>query len=58
MIDIKQVPEHALDALVRPLITVIRAYYDDPENQRKYEEWYLAKHGHYPANASYMNTEK
>lgn len=38
-----------VDALARPLVGMvdrIRAFYDDPENEREFQEWYLIEYGH------------
>ena len=38
-----------VDALARPLVGMvdrIRAFYDDPENEREFQEWYLKEYGH------------
>lgn len=35
--------------LARPIVGMmekIMAYYQDPENERAFQEWYLAKFGH------------
>lgn len=38
-----------IDDLARPLVGMadrIRAYYDDPEHEREFQEWYLKEYGH------------
>ncbi len=38
-IDINKVPESDLNVMARSLITSVTAFFEDPENQRKFEEW-------------------
>lgn len=33
------IPQYDLDHLTRPLVKLIAKYFEDPENQRKFEEW-------------------
>lgn len=54
MIDVKKIPQFELDILSKPLIPKITEFYNNPENQKEYEEWHFKKYGHYPTNASYM----
>lgn len=38
-----------IEALARPLVGMvdrIRSYYDDPEHERDFQEWYLREYGH------------
>lgn len=38
-----------VEALARPLVGMvdrILAYYDDPEHERAFQEWYLKEYGH------------
>lgn len=58
MIDIRLVPESEMNSMCRLLIKEITAYYQIPENQKKYEEWYLKKFGVMPTEASYMKSPK
>lgn len=38
-----------IEDLARPFVGMverIEAYFDDPKNERDYQEWYLQKYGH------------
>lgn len=38
-----------VESLARPLagmVDQIRSYYDDPEHEREFQEWYLKEYGH------------
>lgn len=54
-IDLKQIPQHDIDLLARPLINIVAEFFNNSANQKKYEEWHYKKYGRYPTEASYMN---
>lgn len=35
----EDVPEHILDSMARGVVIAMEAFYADPENVRKFEEW-------------------
>ena len=41
-IDAKKIPKERVETMARPVLAAVRAYFDDPKNQREFEEW-LAK---------------
>lgn len=36
------------DRSCRIIVELAKAYFADPENMRKYREWYFVQHGRYP----------
>ena len=44
-----QLTPQQIESLARPFVHMadaITEYYKDPENERKFQEWYLKKYGH------------
>ena len=38
-IDIKKIPEADTNVMARGLLATIAAYFEDPENMRRFKEW-------------------
>lgn len=38
-VNINEIPESDMNVMARSLITSVTAFFDDPENRRKFEEW-------------------
>ena len=40
--------DNQINELAKNIADSIRAFYDDPNNQKAYEEWHLKKYGYLP----------
>ena len=41
--------KHQVEDLARPFVSMvdrIKAFYEDPKNERDFQEWYLREYGH------------
>lgn len=41
--------KHQVEDLARPFVSMvdrIKAFYEDPKNERDFQEWYLKEYGH------------
>ena len=56
-VDMNKVPAGALNALCRGLSKNISKFFENPDNQRAFEEWHTLTYGRPPQEASYMNTQ-
>lgn len=54
MINIQEVPKDQMNSLSKVVLSAVTRFYENPENQRRFEEWHLSKYGVLPTNASYM----
>lgn len=42
-IDAKKIPRHQREQLAAPLLTIVRAAFEDPKTQKEFEEWKTKK---------------
>lgn len=56
-IDVTQIPSPVMNAHCRTLLNCIGKFFDDPQNQRDFEEWHKKQYGRYPSEASYMEVK-
>ena len=42
----KRLDNTAIENLARPLVSIIQDFYNNPENEKKYQEWRV-KHGNH-----------
>lgn len=53
-----KIPKHEFNALSKPLIQIVTEYFQNPENQKKFEEWHFKKYGYNPTKASYIKNKE
>jgi hypothetical protein len=48
-----ELTQDQITELARPFVGMVgalREFYSDPQNEKKYREWYLKKYGHEPTD--------
>lgn len=57
-VDITKIPSPVMNAHCRTLLNCIGKFFDDPQNQRDFEEWHIKQYGCPPKETSYRKEDQ